>query len=434
MAFPPFNRSRVAVASSRLTKLRAQIFAVIIHTSRTIATGIFLIGMSLAQQTSKEPAQPTLHVQTDLVVVPFQVQRGSRQGSNLKPSDVVLLEDGVPRAFTVFDAPQKHPSLQLELMFDVTDEERGGFWSAKALHDMVDYWNEMTAEALLEEPGAVIQISVYQFDQFRLRRLCRSINDPKDLLDSIDRLTDLIPIGQGFDLPLLEGAVIRDDDPWAATVRPWSRSLSGAIAVLRDSAAGSTTARALVIFSTGAEGTSITPQDLADQAGAADVPIYPVVLPSLSPIWYDGYAFDPEEAMRVTNPLNAVLPRSPQLGICRDASQPGGTQSVIDCPLNKPFENVGNQTGGRSFEAARRGGAPKLPSLHEGLQRFSMTGGQLTDIIQAVKKSALARFSSIYTVGFTPSSSNSPRKHKLEVKLASKSSGKVTDGKKIAIY
>jgi hypothetical protein len=30
---------------------------------------------------------------------------------------------------------------------------RGAFWSAKNLHDMISYWNETTARALLEEPG-----------------------------------------------------------------------------------------------------------------------------------------------------------------------------------------------------------------------------------------------------------------------------------------
>ncbi len=51
-------------------------------------------------------------------------------------------------------------------------------------------------------------------------------------------------------------------------------------------------ARALVVFSTGAEGTSITPQDLADQAVAAGVPIYPVALPGFPWVLpYEGYTY-----------------------------------------------------------------------------------------------------------------------------------------------
>ena len=63
-----------------------------------------------------------------------------------------------------------------------------------------------------------------------------------------------------------------------------------------------------------------------------------------------------------------------------------------------------------------------------------MSGGQVNDILEAVKRHALARFTSNYTVWFAPSPSASPRQHKLEVRLASKSDGKITDGKKSATY
>src|SRR5215472_4575697 len=126
--------------SSRRTKRVDQLSAVLRQTGRAIAIALLLVGMSLAQQTSQEPAQPTLQVQTNLVVIPFQVRRGSRSVSDLKPSDVVLLEDGAPRAFTGFEAPPDHPSLDLVVMFDVTDVQRGGFWSAQTLHEMVSFW------------------------------------------------------------------------------------------------------------------------------------------------------------------------------------------------------------------------------------------------------------------------------------------------------
>src|SRR5262249_33892229 len=150
------------------------------------------------------------------------------------------------------DAPSDHPSLELVLMFDVTDIQRGGFWSANALHDVVSYWNETIASAILEEPGATIRISVYQFDQFRLRRLCRSTDDPKVLVDALARLSDPIPAGQGFDLQLPERVVVRPEDHAEALVVshavPWSRSLLGALTVSGDSAAGArVSTRALVM-------------------------------------------------------------------------------------------------------------------------------------------------------------------------------------------
>jgi hypothetical protein len=58
----------------------------------------------------------------------------------------------------------------------------------------------------------------------------------------------------------------------------------------------------------------------------------------------------------------------------------------------------------------------------------------VNDILETVKRHALARFTSSYTLWFAPSASGAPRKHNLEVKLASKSSGKLVDGKRSAIY
>lgn len=382
---------------------------------------VFLMSMSPAQQ-------PALHVQTDLVVVPFQVRRGSRSVSDLKSTDVVLLEDGVPRAFTGFEAPPDHPSLDLAVMFDVTDVQRGGFWNAKALHDMVSYWDEKGARALLEESGATIRISVYQFDQSRLRRLSSSTSDPKEFLAALDRLADPIPAGQGFDLRLPDGVVIRPEATEAERKggSPWSRSLLGAMTLLGESASGpAMPRRAMVIFSPGQEATSITPEDLADQGVAANVPIYPVALPANHSIWYEG---DSRGNYATFSPDGQWL----QAGLCTaPALERPEFRGFIECPLNKRFGSIGRQTGGRSFEAARRQQTQRDP---EGPGRFSMTGRQVNDILEAAKRHALARFTSSYTLWFAPSPSTSPRKHKLEVKLAPKVNGKLTDGKRTAAY
>src|SRR5262249_44675239 len=150
----------------------------------------------------------------------------------------------------------------------------------------------------------------------------------------LNRLADPIPAGEDFNLQLPQGVVNRKN---LETERSdWSRSLLAAITVLRDSGSGpAMAARALVIFSSGAEGTSITPQDLADEAVAANVPIYPVVLPANRWIWYEGYTYDSDG----TSPPNGQWL---QWGLCFKPLRPdGGLRGFIDCPLNKPFESVG---------------------------------------------------------------------------------------------
>ena len=405
-----------------------------------VALAIGVMTVAQGQETPKESPQLAFRAQTDVVVVPFQVRRGSRPVSDLTSADVVLLEDGRRRDFTGFEAPSEHPSLELVVMFDVTDVQRGGFWNAKALHELASFWNDAMARAIVEEQGAGVRISLYQFNEARLQRLTRSTSDPKVLLDALRRLSDPMPAEPAFNLSLPAGTVIRSEGSPNPLGHPWPLSLTGAMTALQDSALGlAMGARALVIVSTGAEGTSIRPVDLADQALSADVHVYPVALPSNQAIWYDGDNPNVQwENLGPSGPSHVVAPRLAENGICQDIPRRGKPPldaELLDCPLNAPFKAIGTWTGGRSFEAARRPG-PKLP--HTGsepsLSRFSMTGAQVIDVIDAVKEHALARFTATYRVWFTPSPSASPRKHTLEVKLAPKSSGTVSGGKKSATY
>jgi len=126
---------------------------------RITAALILFAGMCVSQQ------GPSFYAQTNLVTVPFQVRRGSHS-VDLKPSDVVLLEDGVKRGFTVFEKPPAHLTLDLVVMFDVTrptlDEKTKsvGFWDAKALEDLANYWNEAAARRLLDGMGAILRFSI----------------------------------------------------------------------------------------------------------------------------------------------------------------------------------------------------------------------------------------------------------------------------------
>ncbi|HKE27422.1 MAG TPA: hypothetical protein VKB88_33940 [Bryobacteraceae bacterium] len=116
----------------------------------------------------------------------------------------------------------------------------------------------------------------------------------------------------------------------------------------------------------------------------------------------------------------------------------GNCGSYFASYYNYPFELLGDLTGGRRFDAKNHfvipeGDIPPGLLLSVG-PNYSMTGSETLDVLERVKRHALARFSSMYTVGFVPSPSGAPRQHQLEVKLASKSSGKVTEGKRSATY
>jgi hypothetical protein len=422
-----------------------------------------MAGLCIAQQSSvqQQPVTPTFHAQTELVTVPFQVRRGSRSVSDLTRSDVVLLEDGVPRGFTIFEAPPVHLTLDLVVMFDVTNPKvtpprrdlkgRVGFWDTKALQDLAGYWSEAVARRLLDEHKASIRFSIYRFDQFRLQRLCQSTSDPRVLLDALHRLAGPLPAGeapgQDVDIPLPAGLAVRDRERKARAdgflPQPWS--LAGAASALKDSAAARSAmaARVLVIFSTGAEGTTLTPEDLADQAVAAGVPVYPVAFFTIPPVLpYDGYGFDGliyyGDGYGGRSMWGPVGPYIPIFGPADRPDLPTNSPPVAPY-INYPFELLGDLTGGRPFEAVNHS-----QPLGESGQRFvadrntnlafSMTGAETDGILERVKKHALARFSSTYTVGFVPSPSGTAREHKLEVKLAAKSSGKVTDGKRSAAY
>jgi hypothetical protein len=197
-----------------------------------------------------------------------------------------------------------------------------------------------------------------------------------------------------------------------------------------------------VIFSTGAEATSITPQNVAEAALTAAVPVYPVALYAYPPVVpYDGYGYDGQFVDGAESAGRSMWgPAGPYLPIWGPADLPNLPPNAppIAPYFNYPFESLGGLTGGLHFESVnhsqRLGDSGGFVADRNTSLVFSMTGKETEDILERIEKHAVARFSSTYMVGFVPPPSGAPREHKLEVKLAPKSGGKVSEGKRIATY
>lgn len=86
-------------------------------------------GVLLAQQAPPVSTPPIFRSQTELVLLSFHVTQGKHDVTDLTPADVLLLEDGKPRDFSIFDSPAAkiRMPLDLVLLFD-TNPAIPYFW------------------------------------------------------------------------------------------------------------------------------------------------------------------------------------------------------------------------------------------------------------------------------------------------------------------
>jgi len=302
----------------------------------------------------------------------------------------------------------------------------GGEWHLKTLYDFTNHWDQTMSQAIVDKD---VRVSVYHFDGVRLEHLCGPTTDPKEMSGAIRNVPapiygdDLTPSqrqglavalaaasttgasdralaqlfhtggrtraasGKAIPLELPPGRQVLPPEGWPGTGhRGWP--LEAAIGTLEDSAAAPDKAlRMLVTFSMGIGGTTTVPEDVADRAVALGIPIYPVVM---------GYQMN-----------NGG----------RGRSGDGGDQPYpLRLQFMDAFRSLGKLTGDRSFDAA------------------DMRAGDVRDFLEIVRNEGLVRARSQYNVGFVPPSSRAAREHKLEIRLASKSSGKLIGGKRRAIY
>jgi hypothetical protein len=268
----------------------------------------------------------------------------------------------------------------------------------------------------LGKGGADVRVSVYRYDHQQSQRLCRYTSDPQTLTSAIHRLPEPIPADEAIPLTLPPGRetmealrlkyggfkrLPTDPLPW-----PLSWTAEAIVETLRDSVTVPENAiRVLAVFSegwvrggsgptpllSGGGATTTTARDVADQANAFGIAVYPVVL-------------DLDEYLR--HPFGIALPAgSPPL-----PNQTGLNSFAI--AMSVGFVSVGELTGGRSFYPSR------------------IDAGVVNDILNVIRNQGLSQ----YAVGFAPPPSGRQRKHELEIKLKSKSSGKLVGGKRTAVY
>lgn len=356
---------------------------------RTLAIFLLTPGVSLAQQAPPEPPSVTFQSQTRLVLLSFHATHGKNYITDLKPADLVLLEDGKPRDFTIFDSPDTQGRMPLELviLFDANPRIEY-FWDPAAVFRFIPQWDEGMSRAILEKETADVRLSVYHCAARSLYRLSPATTDPKQLLGAFRRiLTPELP-ERGPDsavIPLtlpprrdhVGPGPFTDDYVTSSFISAGSRGwpLEAAIGTLNDvAAARDKVARVLVMFSEGIGATTTIPEDVGNQALDLGIPIYPIV----------------------TNYQNHI-----------DSSYPRNLFRM------RQFAALGKMTGGRAVEY------PEIDAA------------ALRKILETVKSDGLSQ----YVVGFVPqSASGKPREHKLEIKLASKSSNTLEGGKRRATY
>ena len=344
-----------------------------------------------AQQPPPEATLPTFQSQSRLVLLPFRVMHGRNYVTSLAQSDVVLLEDGKPRPFTIFDTPTSEVRLPVELalLFDTTPKIEP-LWDPDDVFRFISQWDDGQSRATLHptKNQAEVRISVYQTFGQTLYRMARPTTNPHTVTIALQSLLVPLPAhpepGAAIDLILPPGrervgpgrftSEYVTSPFYGGERRGWT--MEAAIGLLNEvSAAQDRVARVLVMFSEGVGATTTIPEDIGNRALDLGIPIYPI-------------ATDYKHRInRFMFPRNYFRMHE--------------------------FEALGRMTGGRSFEYA------------------AVDAKTLRTILDGVVADALAQ----YVVGFSPTSGEGAgRQHQLEIRLSSRSAGTIDGGKRRAFY
>ncbi|MCX6615738.1 MAG: VWA domain-containing protein [Acidobacteria bacterium] len=350
-------------------------------------------GALVAQQAAPGPPPqqapgelPVFRAETTLALVRFHVVRKNAYVDDLKPADVVLLEDGSPRKLTLFEggrAARRTVPVEVILLFDTS-----GSVTQEGLLDPLAYQSTLLDGA----PNA--RLAVYGFDS-ALRRFSRPTRDPAELAGALERVVNFRSGARPRpDTIRLQLPPKRKSDPRGGT---WI--YESVLAAAKDAAAwpGNAT-RMLVVLSDGFSTTTSQPEDAASLASELGIPIYPVVL---------GH-HRLEEQMRQVHETGynsqGVMSDGARQRLQRLEAQ---ERDILD------FARLGELTGGRSFN-------PRTINL---------------TVVRQILAGLLNQIRCEYVVGFTPGPpAGQPLRHKLQVKLRGKELGKVLGGARSITY
>jgi len=344
---------------------------------------LFVILLSAAIAAAQ---QATFRAHTTLVLLSFHVRHDENFVRDLDARDVTLFEDGKPRPFTIFDSPatQGRMPLELVLLFDDNPAIKY-FWDPAEVFRFVRQWEEGMSRRLLEKQGADVRISVYVTAGQKLYRLTGATTDAVVVTRAFRALLNTsygaaadaaIPLTLPPTRDTVGGGRFSGRFQTSHFVSDENRGwpMEAAIGALTDVAASpEKVSRVMVMFSEGIGATTTLPEDVGAHALDLGIPMYPV-------------------ATNFQHHITGQWPRN----LWR----------------MHQFEHLGTLTGGRSVEYE------------------SIDARSLLEIFDSFKADALAQ----YVIGFAPDSNASPKRHNLEVRLASKSSGLVEGGKRRAVY
>ena len=320
---------------------------------------------------------PVFRAGTALIQVRFHVIGKDRYFTGLKPEDVVLLEDGVPRPFTVFEnalTGLDSAPVELTLLFDTSASVAdAGLLDPLAFKEM-----------LLDTLGDV-RIAVYGFGR-DMTEFTTPTHDYIQLTAAFAAVRDGHSTGRRIELRLPPKRLrpIGSGNTWL---------YEAVIAGIR--AAGATPGdapRMILVFSDGFGDTSSTAQDAADADREFGIPVYPVIL---------GHR-DLTERLRI-----AQQNMRPEQVTSPDMLYLHALEARIE-----DFARLADLTGGRSFDP---------PEMN-------------LAVLRQVLRNMVALVRTEYTVGFVPPAAAAPRKHNLEIRLRDKNVGKVHGGARTVVH